>query len=86
MGLCSWIIFGFLAGLLARAVFPGEQKMGLIATTLLGIGGSFAGGFVASLLTGGSWRQWNTVGFLGSILGAFLLLGIFELMGGKRRR
>jgi len=50
MGLCGWVVFGFFAGLVARAIMPGKQGLGLIATSLLGIAGSFVGGFLASLL------------------------------------
>lgn len=74
--LCGWIILGLVAGLIARAVMPGRQPMGLIATTLLGIGGSFVGGFLASLLMGGSWRVLQPSGYIGSIIGAIVLLWV----------
>ena len=74
--LCGWIILGLVAGLIARAVMPGKQSMGLIATTLLGIGGSFVGGFLASILRGGSWRVMQPSGYIGSILGAIVLLWV----------
>lgn len=76
MGLCSWLVFGFLAGLIARALMPGEQRMGLIKTTLLGIAGSFAGGFVGSLILGHSPRVLHPSGFVGAVLGALLLLAL----------
>ncbi|HEX8434245.1 GlsB/YeaQ/YmgE family stress response membrane protein [Archangium sp.] len=84
MGLCSWIISGFLAGLIARALMPGRQGMGLIATTLLGIGGSFMGGFLASVLRGGSWRLLHPSGFIGAIVGAVVLLGLARMMSDRR--
>jgi uncharacterized membrane protein YeaQ/YmgE (transglycosylase-associated protein family) len=74
--LCGWIILGLVAGLIARAIMPGRQSMGLIATTLLGIGGSFVGGFLASILMGGSWRVMHPSGYIGSILGAVVLLWV----------
>jgi uncharacterized membrane protein YeaQ/YmgE (transglycosylase-associated protein family) len=74
--LCGWIVLGLVAGLIARAVMPGKQSMGLIATTLLGIGGSFVGGFLASILLGGNWRVMHPSGYIGSILGAIVLLWV----------
>ena len=83
MGLCSWIIFGFIAGLIARAIMPGRQSMGFIATTLLGIAGSFAGGFLASIIRGGSWRVMDSSGLIGSVLGAIVLLAIAGMVSRK---
>lgn len=74
MGICGWLAFGFLAGLLARAVTPGKQGMGFIATTLLGIAGSFVGGAVATLLRGGSFYVLRPAGFIGAVVGAVILL------------
>ncbi|MCI0569470.1 MAG: GlsB/YeaQ/YmgE family stress response membrane protein [Myxococcaceae bacterium] len=85
MGLCSWVIFGFFAGLLARAIMPGEQRLGLIATTVLGVGGSFVGGFLGALISGRSWQTLQPSGFLGAVLGALALLAIGEIMSGRRR-
>jgi uncharacterized membrane protein YeaQ/YmgE (transglycosylase-associated protein family) len=84
MGLCGWIIFGFLAGLIARAVMPGRQAMGLIATTLLGIAGSFMGGFLASIVWGGNWRVLKPTTFLGSVIGAIVLLMLGRMMSDRR--
>jgi uncharacterized membrane protein YeaQ/YmgE (transglycosylase-associated protein family) len=84
MGLCGWIVFGLVAGLIARAIMPGRQKMGLIKTTLLGIAGSFMGGFLASVIRGGDWRLLQPSGFLGAILGAIVLLWLGRMMSGRR--
>jgi len=90
MGLCGWVIFGFFAGLIARALMPGKQGLGLIATTLLGIAGSFVGGFLASLLRGGNWRAWERglepSGFVGAVVGAFVLLLLGSALGRNHRR
>lgn len=83
-GLCSWIVCGFLAGLIARALMPGRQAMGFIATTLLGIAGSFMGGFLSSVLFGGSWRVIHATGFIGSIIGAVALLFLSSVLSGRR--
>ncbi|HLL05751.1 MAG TPA: GlsB/YeaQ/YmgE family stress response membrane protein [Myxococcaceae bacterium] len=86
MGLCSWIVFGLVVGMIARFVMPGEQKMGIIRTTLLGIGGSFVGGFLAAMIWGGNWRKFSSAGFLGAIIGAVVLLAISEAISPSRRR
>lgn len=83
MGIIAWIIFGFVVGLIARAAVPGRQHMGFIMTTLLGIAGSLLGGFIASLITGNSAHELHGAGFIGSVLGALLLL---FLIGGVLRR
>lgn len=86
MGICSWIVFGFVVGLIARFIMPGQQSMGLIRTTLLGVGGSFVGGVLAALTWGGNWRKPTPAGFIGAILGAVVLLMISEAMSSRRRR
>ena len=50
MGIIGWIVLGLLAGIVAKAIFPGGERLGLILTTLLGIGGALLGGLVASLV------------------------------------
>lgn len=74
MGLCGWIIFGFLAGLLARAITPGEHRMGFVRTTLLGVVGSFVGGMLAALISGRSMMLIEPSGFIGAVVGAVVLL------------
>ena len=72
MGLIWTILIGFLVGLIAKAIMPGKEGGGFIATTLLGIGGSWFGSFLSGLLGFG-----GRVGFIGSVIGAVLLLAIF---------
>lgn len=86
MGICGWICFGFFAGLLARAILPGDQNMGWIATTLLGIAGSFLGGWVASLVTRSETSGWEPAGFIGAVLGAIGILALGELIFRRRPR
>lgn len=74
MGLCLWIVFGFLAGLLARAITPGQHRMGFIRTTLLGVVGSFVGGALGALISGRNVMVFEPSGFLGAVLGAVILL------------
>jgi uncharacterized membrane protein YeaQ/YmgE (transglycosylase-associated protein family) len=74
MSIILFIVFGLVIGLLARALLPGRQTMGVFATILLGIAGSFVGGFLVSLVTHNRVTDFNTSGVIGSILGAILLL------------
>lgn len=83
MGICSWIIFGFLAGLIARAVLPGNQSMGLVKTTLLGIAGSFVGGGLAALLMGRNMLVLHASGLIGAVLGAIVLLVVGHWLFGR---
>ncbi len=89
MGIIAWIVFGFVIGLIARAIVPGRQHMGFIATTILGIVGSVIGGLVASAIQGGQGglADWHSAGWIGSIIGAIVVLlvagGLFT--GGRRR-
>jgi len=84
MGILLFIVFGFIVGLLARAIMPGTQSMGIVATSLLGIAGSFVGGFVVALVTHTQVTDLNTAGVIGSILGALLLLFLVGRFGSRR--
>lgn len=82
MYLLAFLIFGFVVGLIARAIFPGTQRLGLLMTTVLGVAGSLIGGILGNVLFGGRWDHPMTAGWIGSILGAILLLAI----AGRGRR
>ncbi len=86
MGIIAWIVFGFIVGLIARALVPGRQGMGFIMTTLLGVAGSLIGGVVASALWGGSATRFEPSGFIGSLIGAIVVLVIAGMVMGPRRR
>jgi len=76
MGLLWTIVVGFVVGLIARAIMPGRQVMGIIMTTLLGIGGAVLAGYAGQFL--GIYRMGEPVGFVGAIVGAFILLFIYD--------
>lgn len=80
MGMFAWIVFGFFAGLVARACAPGDQRMGFIKTTLLGVAGSFCGGTLASVLMGHPVSSLQSAGFLGSVVGALVLMVVARLL------
>ncbi len=76
------IIVGFVIGLLARALVPGTQKMGFVATVILGILGSLVGGFIGRAI--GIYRQGQGAGLIMSVIGAILLLVIYHAIVGRR--
>lgn len=75
----SWLIFGFIVGLIARAIYPGAQGMSLLGTAALGIVGSFVGGIIGNLLYGGELFVAHASGFIGSLIGALVVLGLMSL-------
>jgi uncharacterized membrane protein YeaQ/YmgE (transglycosylase-associated protein family) len=74
MGFISFIVFGFVIGLLARGLLPGKQSMGLLWTTVLGVAGSLVGGLVARAISHTPGHGMQPAGFIGSLIGAVLLL------------
>lgn len=76
------MLFGLIAGAIARLLIPGRQVMGLLATMVLGIVGSFLGGFLAFLITGGD--AFRTSGWIGSILGAVIVLLLMSSSAARR--
>lgn len=80
MGIIWLIVVGFVVGLLARAVVPGRDAMGILATIVLGIVGSFVGGLLVVLFTDRSIDEMSPAGWIGSILGAIVALLIYRQM------
>lgn len=81
MSFIGWIIFGAIVGAIAKFLMPGKDPGGWIITILLGIAGSFVGGFLATAVLG---RNEQTAGWIGSIIGAMVLLFIYRLIVGRR--
>lgn len=65
-------VVGFVVGLIARALLPGDQKLGLLLTAVLGVAGSFLAGFIGQAL--GWYSAGQGAGFIGSVVGALVLL------------
>lgn len=85
MGIIAFLVIGLLAGLIARALMPGNQSMGLLSTTLLGIVGSFVGGFIGSLFrSDGRIFDLHASGIIMSVIGAMLVM-LLVGMSGRRR-
>ena len=83
------IVLGLIVGLIARAIVPGRQRMGFIATTLLGIVGGYVGGTLGSL----AFRPHHfTVtppirhSFLGALVGSVILLLIYNFVAARTRK
>jgi uncharacterized membrane protein YeaQ/YmgE (transglycosylase-associated protein family) len=75
------IITGFVVGLIARAVLPGADQMGLIATMVVGIVGSVLGGFVGRLIKKpGPGASFHPAGFFMSIVGAIVVLLLWRMV------
>ena len=82
MNIIGWLLFGLVVGAIAKFLMPGRDPGGWIVTILLGIAGSFVGGFLATAILG---RNDQTAGWIGSIIGAMLLLLIYRMIVGRRR-
>jgi len=82
MEIIATIVIGFIVGLIARLLKPGDDKMGLIFTTLVGIGGAFVGAYFGQAM--GIYEVGEPAGFLASVLGAILILTLLKLMFGKK--
>jgi uncharacterized membrane protein YeaQ/YmgE (transglycosylase-associated protein family) len=74
MSLLLFLIFGLVIGLLARALMPGRQNMGIFMTTALGTVGSFLGGFLASAISDTEPTRLHAAGLVGSLIGALIIL------------
>lgn len=78
MGILSWIVMGLLVGIVAKFIMPGGDPGGFIVTILLGIGGAFVGGYVASFLGIGTFTGFNFGSFLIATGGAILILILYR--------
>ena len=84
MGIIWTIIIGFLAGVIAKFIMPGDNEpSGFILTTILGIVGAFLASYLGQAL--GWYRPRQGAGFIGAIVGAVLVLFIYGLVAGRRR-
>ncbi len=81
----GWIVFGLIAGFLARAIVPGKDDIGLLMTIVLGVVGSAVGGFLFGLFTVGL-RGFQPAGWIGSVVGAVIVLVIYNKVTGRKRR
>ncbi|MDT7674498.1 MAG: hypothetical protein QOD82_2400 [Pseudonocardiales bacterium] len=80
----GWIVFGLIAGFIARALVPGKDDIGILRTIVLGVIGSVVGGLIFGLFTGGV-RGVHPAGWIGSIIGAIIVLVIYNKVTGRKR-
>lgn len=80
MGILTWIIFGLIAGVIAKLIMPGKDPGGFIITILLGVAGALVGGFIGSALGFGAVTGFNFGSLIVAILGAILLLWIYRVI------
>ncbi|HKQ19749.1 MAG TPA: GlsB/YeaQ/YmgE family stress response membrane protein [Candidatus Eisenbacteria bacterium] len=88
MGIIGWIILGALAGIIAKAILPGDDPGGIIITPLIGIAGALIAGFIAQAIGFGDpideFFDWST--WIAAIIGAVVLLLIYRAFVGRDRR
>jgi len=77
MGILGWIVFGLIAGIVAKLLMPGRDPGGFIVTILLDVEGALLGGFIGQAL--GLYREGEPAGFLMSVVGAILLLALYRM-------
>jgi uncharacterized membrane protein YeaQ/YmgE (transglycosylase-associated protein family) len=87
MGIIGWIILGLIAGIIAKAVLPGDDPGGIIITALIGIAGAFIGGFVTKALGFGDPIDefFDISTWLGAVIGSILLLLVYRVVAGPAR-
>lgn len=88
MSIIGWVVLGLLAGIIAKAIFPGAEGFGLIMTTLLGVAGALLGGFIAWLVGVGDPIDefFDISTWLAAIAGALVILFIATRVMGDRGR
>ena len=86
MGILGWILLGILAGVIAKALLPGDDPGGFIITTIIGIVGALLGGFLARVLGLGDPIDefFDVSTWLAAIIGAVILLVIYRAVTGRR--
>ena len=77
------VIIGFVAGLLARALKPGDDKLGFFWTIILGVGGSLLAKYVGQAL--GWYKEGDATGFIASVVGAIVLLFIYGMVNSSKK-
>jgi uncharacterized membrane protein YeaQ/YmgE (transglycosylase-associated protein family) len=77
-GVLGWIIFGLVAGVIAKLIMPGKDPGGFAITILLGIAGALVGGFVGRAM--GLYSEGEAAGLVMSVIGAIILLGIYRMV------
>jgi len=82
MGIISWIVFGLIAGILAKVLMPGKDPGGMIITSLIGIAGAMVGGFISTSLGYGDVSGFDLRSLGIAIGGALVLLFGYRTLKG----
>ncbi|HEX4503259.1 MAG TPA: GlsB/YeaQ/YmgE family stress response membrane protein [Scandinavium sp.] len=80
MGILTWIVFGLIAGIIAKLIMPGRDGGGFILTCILGIVGAVVGGWLATMFGIGDVSGFNLHSFLVAVVGAIVVLVVFRLL------
>ncbi|MBF2046055.1 MAG: GlsB/YeaQ/YmgE family stress response membrane protein [Leptolyngbya sp. IPPAS B-1204] len=84
MNIIAWLLLGLLAGAIAKAIYPGHQGGGILATIVLGVIGAFVGGSLYTLLTTGTLQLAATglsiPGLIIAVIGAIIAIFLWGLM------
>jgi len=84
LSLLGTLIVGFIVGLIARALKPGDDKLGIVMTSLLGVAGAFVANYAGTAL--GWYREGEVAGWIASVIGAIVLLALYGLVKGRAGR
>ena len=84
MSIIAMLVIGLLVGIVAKFLLPGDDPGGFIVTTLIGIAGSFAAGYIGR--AAGWYNEGEPVGFIASVIGAIVLLLVYRLLFARKRR
>ena len=83
MSILGTLFIGLIVGFIARAIKPGDDKLGWIMTAILGVAGAFLAGYAGKAL--GFYQEGQVAGFIASVVGAFVLLFVYALVKNKVR-
>jgi uncharacterized membrane protein YeaQ/YmgE (transglycosylase-associated protein family) len=84
-GIIAWIVFGLIAGAIAKFLTPGRDPGGCIITIIIGVVGALLGGWIATLLGFGGISGFDVRSFVIAVLGSILLLFLWRMLSGRRR-
>ena len=85
MGILSWIIFGLIAGAIAKFIMPGKDPGGIILTIVIGVVGGLLGGWLGAKFGGTGITGFNLMSFVWAVIGSLILLIIYRLVFNKSR-
>jgi len=84
MSFILFLVFGLIVGALARLIVPGREPGGWVISMILGVVGSFVGGFLGRAV--GMYREGEPAGFIMSLVGAIIVVGGYHFIANRARR